>query len=123
MARRRLAGSPAGARGLLTACGRCALFSDPSFLAKSRHIGQDIPMGKEKGFALSPVKTSVMRRFLERSGYVVQPGHHKHLKLRHEQHGEVLLPLKPSGNLSQLALKQIASAMGMSPDELVRQAK
>jgi predicted RNA binding protein YcfA (HicA-like mRNA interferase family) len=80
-------------------------------------------MGKEKGFALSPVKTSVMRRFLERSGYVVQPGHHKHLKLRHEQHGEVLLPLKPSGNLSQLALKQIASAMGMSPDELVRQAK
>jgi len=28
-------------------------------------------MGKEKGFALSPVKTSQMRRFLERQGYAV----------------------------------------------------
>jgi hypothetical protein len=32
----------------------------------------------------------------------------------------VLLPLKPSGNLSQPALKQIAAAMGLSPDELVK---
>lgn len=80
-------------------------------------------MGKEKGFALSPVKTSAMRRFLEREGYAVQPGHHKHLKLRHETYAEVLLPLKPSGNLSQLAVKQIAAAMGLTPNELVRLTK
>jgi predicted RNA binding protein YcfA (HicA-like mRNA interferase family) len=80
-------------------------------------------MGKEKGFALSPVKTSVMRRFLERAGYAVQPGHHKHLKLKHATHADVLLPLKPGGNLSQVAVKQIAAAMGLSPDELVRLAK
>jgi predicted RNA binding protein YcfA (HicA-like mRNA interferase family) len=77
-------------------------------------------MGKEKGFALSPIKTSDMRRFLERQGYVVQPGHHKHLKLKHAVHGEVLLPLKPSGNLSQPAVKQIAAAIGLSPAELLR---
>ena len=52
-----------------------------------------------------------------------QPGPHKPLKLKHESHGEVLLPLKPSGNLSQLAIKQIATAMGLSPDELIRLAK
>ena len=80
-------------------------------------------MGKEKGFALSSVKTSAMRRFLERHGYAVQPGHHKHLKLRHESYGEVLLPLNPSGNLSHPAVKQIATAMGITPDELVREAK
>ena len=80
-------------------------------------------MGKEKGFSLSPVKTSQMRRFLEHEGYAVQAGHHKHLKLKHPQHAEVLLPLKPSGNLSQLAVKQIAGAMGLTPDELIRAAK
>jgi predicted RNA binding protein YcfA (HicA-like mRNA interferase family) len=79
-------------------------------------------MGKEKGFALSPVKTSQMRRFLERQGYTVQPGHHKHLKLQHETYGDVRLPLKPSGNLSQPAVKQIAAAMGLTPDELVKLA-
>jgi len=80
-------------------------------------------MGKEKGFALSAVKTSDMRRFLEHRGYVVQPGHHKHLKLKHETHAEVFLPLKPSGNLSQVAVKQIATAIGITPEELVRLAK
>jgi len=80
-------------------------------------------MGKEKGFSLSPIKTSDMRRFLERRGYDVQPGHHKHLKLKHATYGEVLLPLKPGGNLSQLAVKQIAGAMGLTPDELVKQAR
>ena len=80
-------------------------------------------MGKEKGFALSPVKTSDMRRFLERQGYAVQPGHHKHLKLKHATYGEVLLPLKPSGNLSQPAIKQIATALGISPDDLIRLAR
>jgi predicted RNA binding protein YcfA (HicA-like mRNA interferase family) len=78
-------------------------------------------MGKEKGFSLSPIKTSEMRRFLERRGYVVQPGHHKHLKLKHERYPEVLLPLKPSGSLSQPALKQIAGAMGLKPEELIKQ--
>jgi predicted RNA binding protein YcfA (HicA-like mRNA interferase family) len=82
-----------------------------------------LDMGKEKGFSMSPVKTSDMRRFLERHGYAVQPGHHKHLKLRHDTYAEVLLPLKPSGNLSQVAVKQIAAAMGLTPDELIKQAK
>ncbi|MBM2809248.1 MAG: hypothetical protein HW416_7 [Chloroflexi bacterium] len=77
-------------------------------------------MGKSKGFALSSIKTSEMRRFLQRQGYAVQAGHHKHLKLKHEVFGEVLLPLNPSGNLSHPALKQIAAAMGMAPDELVK---
>jgi predicted RNA binding protein YcfA (HicA-like mRNA interferase family) len=80
-------------------------------------------MGKEKGFALSPIKTSQMRRFLERQGYTVQPGQHKHLKLKHATYADVLLPLKPSGNLSQPALKQIAAAMGLAPDDLVKLAK
>jgi predicted RNA binding protein YcfA (HicA-like mRNA interferase family) len=77
-------------------------------------------MGKEKGFALSAIKTSDMRRFLERQGYAVQPGQHKHLKLKHETYLDVLLPLKPGGNLSQPAVKQIAAAMGLRADELVR---
>ena len=81
-----------------------------------------LDMGKEKGFALSPVKTSQMRRFLEREGYRVQPGHHKHLKLKHETYADVLLPLKPSGNLSQPAVKQIAVAMGLTPEELLKRA-
>jgi predicted RNA binding protein YcfA (HicA-like mRNA interferase family) len=80
-------------------------------------------MGKEKGFSMSSVKTSDMRRFLERQGYVVQPSHHKHLKLKHDAYADVLLPLKPTGNLSQLAVKQIAAAMGLTPDELVTKAK
>jgi predicted RNA binding protein YcfA (HicA-like mRNA interferase family) len=79
-------------------------------------------MGKEKGFALSSVKTSQMRRFLERQGYMVQPGHHKHLKLKHETYADVLLPLKPSGNLSQRAVKQISAAMGLTPEELIQRA-
>ena len=80
-------------------------------------------MGKEKGFALTSIKTSQMRRFLEHRGYAVQPGHHKHLKLRHETHGEVLLSLNPSGNLSHPALKQIATALGMNAADLTREVK
>ena len=49
-------------------------------------------MGKEKGFALTSVRARDMRRFLEHHGYRVQPGQHKHLKLRHETFGEVMLP-------------------------------
>jgi hypothetical protein len=64
-----------------------------------------------------------MRRFLERSGYEVVPGQHKHLKLKHERYGDVLLPLRPGDNLSYVAIKQIAAALGMTPEELVRQAR
>ena len=78
-------------------------------------------MGKEKGFALSPLRTREMRHFLERHGYAVVPGQHKHLKLRHPNHGEVLLPLRPGDNLSHVAVKQIAAAMGLTPDDLLRQ--
>ena len=80
-------------------------------------------MGKEKGFALTSIRAREMRRFLEREGYVVEPGQHKHLKLRHEQLGDVLLPLRPSDNLSHVALKQIARAMGLTTEELMRRVK
>lgn len=80
-------------------------------------------MGKEKGFALSPVRAREMRRYLEHRGYQVQPGQHKHLKLKHETLGEVLLPLRPGDNLSHVALKQIAGALGLEPDELLKQAR
>jgi predicted RNA binding protein YcfA (HicA-like mRNA interferase family) len=80
-------------------------------------------VGKEKGFALSPVKTRDMRRFLERRGYEVEHGQHKHLKLRHPNHGEVMLPLRPNDNLSHVAIKQIAGALGLEPAELIRLAK
>jgi predicted RNA binding protein YcfA (HicA-like mRNA interferase family) len=69
-------------------------------------------MGKEKGFALSPVRARDLRGFLERNGYRVVPGQHKHFKLRHEPHAEVLLPLRPGDNLSHVAVKQIAAALG-----------
>lgn len=75
-------------------------------------------MGKATGFALSSLRTREMRRFLERQGYRVEPGQHKHLKLRHERFGDVLLPLRPSDNLSFIAVKQIAGAMGLTPEEL-----
>jgi predicted RNA binding protein YcfA (HicA-like mRNA interferase family) len=80
-------------------------------------------MGKEKGFALTSIKARVMRRFLERHGYHVEPGQHKHLKLKHPSCAEVLLPLNPSDSLSHVAVKQIAGAMGMDPAELLRQVK
>ena len=80
-------------------------------------------MGKEKGFALSPVRTREMRRFLERNGYEVVHGQHKHLKLRHPTHADVLLPLRPGDNLSHVAIKQIAAALGLTPEEVVRQAR
>ena len=80
-------------------------------------------MGKEKGFALSPVRARDMRRFLERHGYTVVPGQHKHLKLKHESYGDVMLPLRPSDNLSYVAVKQIAAAMGMLPENLVRDSR
>ena len=80
-------------------------------------------VGKEKGFALSPIRAREMRRFLERNGYEVVPGQHKHLKLRHDAHGDVLLPLRPGDNLSYVAIKQIAAALGIQPEELIRQAR
>ena len=80
-------------------------------------------VGKEKGFALSPIRAREMRRFLERNGYEVVPGHHKHLKLRHDYRGDVLLPLRPGDNLSYVAIKQIAAALGIPPEELIRQAR
>ncbi len=75
-------------------------------------------VGKEKGFTLSSIRTRDMRRYRERQGYRVEPGRHKHLKLKHPQHSDVLLPLRPSDNLSHVAVKQIAAAMGMTPEQL-----
>jgi predicted RNA binding protein YcfA (HicA-like mRNA interferase family) len=76
------------------------------------------PMPKSQGFALSSLKTRTMRRYLERHGYRVEPGQHKHLKLTHDQFGAVLLPLNPSDQLSFMAVKQIAGAMGTTPEAL-----
>jgi predicted RNA binding protein YcfA (HicA-like mRNA interferase family) len=70
-------------------------------------------MGKEKGVALSSIGAREMRRFLERRGYAVVPGQHEHLKLRHPSLGDVLLPLRPSDNLSYVAVKWIAAALGL----------
>jgi predicted RNA binding protein YcfA (HicA-like mRNA interferase family) len=75
-------------------------------------------VGKEKGFALSSIRARDVRRFLERQGYSVEPGQHKHLKLRHREFGPVMLPLRPGDNLSFIAVKQIAAAMGLTPEEL-----
>ena len=80
-------------------------------------------MGKEKGFALTSIRAREMRRFLEHHGYVVEPGQHKHLKLRHDKYAEVLLPLRPGDNLSFVAIKQIARAMGLTPDQLTAAVK
>ena len=80
-------------------------------------------MGKEKGFSLTSIRARDMRRFLERRGYRVVPGQHKHLKLRHESTGEVLLPLRPGDSLSHPAVKQIAGALGLDVDELIRQVR
>jgi predicted RNA binding protein YcfA (HicA-like mRNA interferase family) len=80
-------------------------------------------MGKEKGFALTPLRARDMRRFLERRGYAVVPGQHKNLKLRHPTLAEVLLPLRPGDNLSHPAVKQIAAAIGMDVEELIRLAR
>ena len=64
-----------------------------------------------------------MRRYLERNGYEVVPGQHKHLKLRHPTHGDVLLPLRPGDNLSYVAVKQIAAAIGLQPEVLLAEAR
>ncbi|HLG70876.1 MAG TPA: type II toxin-antitoxin system HicA family toxin [Dehalococcoidia bacterium] len=75
-------------------------------------------MGKATGFALSALRTKDVRRFLERQGYRVEPGQHKHLKLKHDRLGTVLLPLRPGDQLSFVAVKQIAVALGITPEEL-----
>lgn len=80
-------------------------------------------MGKETGFALTSVTARAMRRFLERQGYRVQPGQHRHLKLKHPTHGDVLLPLRPAQSLSHPALKQIAHALDTEPAELLKLVK
>ena len=64
-----------------------------------------------------------MRLCRERTGYEVVPSQHKHLKLRHDGHGDMLLPLRPGDNLSYVAIKQIAAALGIQPEELIRQAR
>lgn len=69
-------------------------------------------MGKEKGFAMTSLKSREVQRWLERRGYDVEPGQHKHLKLIHTERPMLLLPLQPSSPLSMLAAKQIAHALG-----------
>jgi predicted RNA binding protein YcfA (HicA-like mRNA interferase family) len=75
-------------------------------------------VGKEKGFSLTSIRARDMRSFLERHGYTVEPGQHKHLKLHHAEYPDVLLPLRPGDSLSHPALKQIAAAMRLTPEQL-----
>lgn len=70
-------------------------------------------MGKEKGAAMAPLKVREVRRFLEALGYEVEPGKHKHLKLRCAGRPPVLLPLQPQSGLSLSAARQIAHALGL----------
>ena len=73
---------------------------------------------------MTSLKTHEVRRWLERRGYAVEPGQHKHLKLLHPERPMVLLPLQPSMALSLSAAKQIAHALGYaSVPELVRAVK
>lgn len=73
---------------------------------------------------MTSLKTREVRRWLERRGYAVEPGQHKHLKLLHPERPMVLLPLQPSMALSLLAAKQIAHALGYATvPELVRAVK
>jgi hypothetical protein len=44
-------------------------------------------------------------------------------KLKHDRQGDVLLPLRPGDNLSYVAVKQIAAALGMQPEELLKRAR
>lgn len=69
-------------------------------------------MGKEKGFAMTPLKSREVQRWLERRGYATESGQHKHLKLVHPERTTILLPLQPSSQLSMSAAKQIAHALG-----------
>jgi predicted RNA binding protein YcfA (HicA-like mRNA interferase family) len=78
-------------------------------------------MGKEKGFAMTSLKTREVHHWLEKRGYQVEAGQHKHLKLHHPERPMVLLPLQPSMPLSISAAKQIAQALGYATvPELVR---
>ncbi len=71
-------------------------------------------MGKEKGAAMAPLRIRDVRRYLEALGYTVEPGKHKHLKLRCAGRPAVLLPLQPQAGLSLAAARQIAHALGLS---------
>ena len=71
-------------------------------------------MGKEKGFALTSLKSKDVRRWLESRGYLVEPGKHRHLSLVHPELPRVLLPIQPSSALSYPAAKQIAAAVGLA---------
>jgi hypothetical protein len=71
-------------------------------------------MGKEKGAAMAPLRIRDVRRYLAALGYEVEPGKHKHLKLRCAGRPPVLLPLQPQSGLSLSAARQIAHALGLS---------
>jgi hypothetical protein len=71
-------------------------------------------MGKEKGAAMAPLRIRDVRRYLAAVGYEVEPGKHKHLKLRCAGRPPVLLPLQPQSGLSLAAARQIAHALGLS---------
>ncbi len=77
-------------------------------------------MGKEKGGAMTPLRVRDVRRYLERLGYAVEPGQHRHLKLRCAGRPAVLLPLQPQMGLSLPAARQIAQALGLpSANDLI----
>ena len=63
---------------------------------------------------MAPLRIRDVRRYLAAIGYEVEPGKHKHLKLRCAGRPPVLLPLQPQSGLSLSAARQIAHALGLS---------
>lgn len=71
-------------------------------------------MGKEKGFALTALKSKEVQHWLLTLGYSLEHGKHRHLSLVHATLPRVLLPIQPSSPLSFPAAKQIAQAVGLA---------
>ena len=69
-------------------------------------------MAKGGAGGMTALRVREVRAYLEIAGYAAVPGKHKHLKLRHPQRPQVLLPLQPQEMLAFNAAKQIATALG-----------
>lgn len=69
-------------------------------------------MAKAGSGGMTALRVREVRAFLEAAGYAVEPGKHKHLKLRHPVRPQVLLPLQPQSLLSYPAARQVGTALG-----------
>lgn len=69
-------------------------------------------MAKGGAGGMTSLRVREVRAYLEAAGYAAVPGKHKHLKLRHPERPQVLLPLQPQEMLAFSAARQIAAALG-----------